>query len=323
MARRPRRKVWTTEPWPTTTWSTTETRYVPRRAGATDPGPKLVVGCGYLGRRVAERWRQAGHEVFAVTRSPERAVDFAREGLQPILADVLRLDSLAELPAAATVLYAVGYDRSQNLSIEEVYLRGLVNVLNALPAGAGRVIYVSSTGVYGDAGGGWIDERTPCHPDRAGGRACLAAEQALLAHPRGKDAVILRMAGIYGPGRIPRRESLEQGVPIPAPATGWLNLIHVDDAARVVLAADKAAPPGSLYLVSDGTPIAHREYYTELARLLEAPSPQFDSPLATLPSAVRSTSDKRVNNARVMHELGVQLAYPSFREGLASIVGGG
>src|SRR5262249_9201635 len=154
-------------------------------------------------------------------------------------------------------------------------LRGLVNVLNALPQGTGRVVYVSSTGVYGDAGGDWIDERTPCHPDRAGGRACLAAEQALQAHPRGHDAVILRMAGIYGPGRIPKRESLERGAPIPAPADGWLNLIHVDDAARVVMAAETAAPAGSIYVVSDGNPIARRDYYTELARLLEAPEPYF------------------------------------------------
>jgi nucleoside-diphosphate-sugar epimerase len=287
-----------------------------------ESGPKLVVGCGYLGRRVAERWRQAGHQVFAVSRSPEHAVDFVRAGLQPMVADVMRLETLVGLPVATTVLYAVGYDRGQNLGIEEVYLRGLVNVLNALPTATGRVIYVSSTGVYGDCAGEWIDEQTPCFPDRAGGRACLAAEQALLAHPRGANAVILRMAGIYGPGRIPKRESLELGGPIPAPATGWLNLIHVDDAASVVLAAATAASGPKHYLVSDGCPIARRDYYAELARLLDAPAPRFVSPDATLPSAVRSMSDKRVSNARLLSELGVRLAYPSFHEGLAAIVTG-
>jgi nucleoside-diphosphate-sugar epimerase len=286
-------------------------------------GPKLVVGCGYLGRRVAQRWRQAGHEVFAVTRSPLRAVDFARAGWQPIVADVLQLETLVDLPAASTLLYAVGYDRGQNLGIEEVYLRGLVNVLNALPTATGRVIYVSSTGVYGDCAGQWIDEQTPCNPDRAGGRACLAAEKALLAHPRGAEAVVLRMAGIYGPGRIPKRESLESGGPIPAPPTGWLNLIHVDDAASVVLASANAAPGPRCYLVSDGCPIARRDYYTELARLLDAPAPKFAGPDTTLPSAARSINNKRVSNARLINELDIQLAYPSFREGLAAIVASG
>ncbi|HEY1601890.1 MAG TPA: SDR family oxidoreductase [Pirellulales bacterium] len=295
-------------------------RPLPPRAHA---GPKLVVGCGYLGRRVAERWRAASHEVYAITRSRKHGEEFAQAGIRPIVADVMRLETLTSVPAAATVLYAVGYDRTQSRGIEEVYLRGLVNVLNALPSGTGRVIYVSSTGVYGDRGGEWIDEHTPCFPDRTGGKACLAAEEALLAHPRGADSIILRMAGIYGPGRIPSRDALEAGRTIAAPAKGWLNLIHVDDAASVVLAAEQALHGHRYYLVSDGCPINRREYYAELARLLDAPKPRFLSPDATLPSAVRATSDKRVSNARLVRELRVQLAYPSYREGLAAIINGG
>ncbi|HVU88086.1 MAG TPA: SDR family oxidoreductase [Pirellulales bacterium] len=287
------------------------------------PQKKLIVGCGYLGRRVADRWRAAGHEVYAVTRSHSHAARFERAGFKPIVADVMRLDSLVNLPPATTVLYAVGYDRNQRYGIEEVYLRGLINVLNALPEETGRVIYVSSTGVYGDCGGAWIDEQTPCFPDRAGGRACLAAEEALLSHPRGANAVVLRMAGIYGPGRIPNREALEGGKTIPAPATGWLNLIHVDDAATVVLAAERAEPGPRHYLVSDGCPVARRDYYRQLASLLAAPAPRFLAPDATLPSAVRAKSDKRISNTRLVSELGVQLTYPSFREGLAGIVSAG
>ncbi len=287
------------------------------------PQTKLVVGCGYLGRRVAERWRNAGHEVVAVTRSIDRAQEFAAAGLKPIVADVMRLETLVGLPTAHTILYAVGYDRRQNFTIEDVYLRGLINVLNALPNESGRLIYVSSTGVYGDCRGEWIDERTPCYPERAGGRACLAAEEALLAHPRGGDAVILRMAGIYGPGRIPSRETLEKGGTLSAPASGWLNLIHVDDAATVVLAAEKAEAGPRHYLVSDGSPVPRRDYYRHLAKLLDAPPPRFAKPDATLPAAVRATSDKRVSNARLRAELGVRLAYPSFREGLAEIVARG
>jgi len=280
---------------------------------------KLVIGCGYLGQRVAERWLRQGHEVFVVTRSRPRALEFTGAGLKPIVADVMRLNTLMGLPAAETVLYAVGYDSNQGHSIEEVYLLGLMNALNALPPETGRVIYVSSTGVYGDADGEWVDEETPCNPDRAGGRACLSAEQALASHPHGKNSIVLRMAGIYGPGRIPRKEAFESGRPMAVVPTNWLNLIHVDDAATVVLAAEKAPQAPRQYVVSDGVPVQRGEYYTEIARQLGAPEPKFLRADQTWPGPVRSSNNKRVNTARMQAELDVRLAYPSYREGLASV----
>jgi nucleoside-diphosphate-sugar epimerase len=291
---------------------------VERAAGSA----KLVIGCGYLGRRVADRWRNQGHEVFVLTRAAEHAAEFQKTGLRTIVADVMRLETLAGLPTAETVLYAVGYDRNQTYGLEELYLRGLVNVLNALPAATGRVIYVSSTGVYGDRKGEWIDEHTPCFPDRPGGRACLAAEEALIAHPRGAAAIILRMAGIYGPGRVPSKDKLESGRAIPAPASGWLNLVHVDDAVTVVLAAGEARQGARHYLVSDGHPVSRRDYYRELAGQMHAPAPRFMALDATAPSTLRAASDKRVSNARLVAEMGVRFRYPSYREGLAAILAG-
>ncbi|MBI2824947.1 MAG: SDR family oxidoreductase [Planctomycetia bacterium] len=275
-----------------------------------------------MGRRVADRWRAAGHEVFAVTRSPTRAAEFAHAGLQPIVADCLRLETLADLPAADTVLYSVGYDREQAHGIEEVYLHGLVNVLGALPEATGRVIHTSSTGVYGDCAGDWVDEQTPCFPDRPGGRACLAAEEALRAHPRGANAVILRLAGIYGPGRVPRAETLASGRPIPAAPKAWLNLIHVDDAATVILAAETIAGP-RVFVVSDGNPVSRREYYRELARLMGLVEPRFIEPAPASRLARRAAGDKRASNARLVDELGIRFAHPSYREGLASILASG
>jgi nucleoside-diphosphate-sugar epimerase len=280
---------------------------------------KLVIGCGYLGHRVAERWRRQGHEVFVVTRSRERALRFVADGLTPVVADVMRLNTLLGLPVADTVLYSVGYDSAQGHSIEEVYLLGLMNALNALSPATGRVIYVSSTGVYGDADGEWVDEETPCQPDRAGGRACLSAEDALLAHPLGKNSIILRMAGIYGPGRIPRKDSFESGRPMAVVPSNWLNLIHVDDAASVVLAAEKAPQAPRTYVVSDGTPVERGDYYTELARLLGAPVPKFLTADQTWPGPVRGSNNKRINTARMKAELEVRMSYPSYHEGLESI----
>ena len=101
------------------------------------------------------------------------------------------------------VLFAVGFDRAAGGSIDEVYAGGVQNVLAALPSDVGRVIYISTTGVYGNAGGEWVDEDTPPDPQRDGGRASLAAEQVLAASPFASRGVVLRLAGIYGPGRIP------------------------------------------------------------------------------------------------------------------------
>jgi nucleoside-diphosphate-sugar epimerase len=281
---------------------------------------KLIFGCGYLGARVARLWQAAGDEVFVVTRSTDRARQFVAEGFRPIVADVLRPDSLAKLPRAETVLFAVGFDRASGASIFDVYVAGLRDVLASLPDGTQRFIYISSTGVYGRSAGKIVDESSPTEPRREGGRACLAAEQALAKDRLGESAVVLRLAGIYGPGRIPLAAKILAGEPIPGPADGWLNLIHVDDAARIVLAAEARAEVPRTLNVSDGHPAVRREYYEVLARLLDAPPPTFAAPAPDAPASSREGGDKRVDNARMKAELGMELLYPTYREGLAAIV---
>jgi nucleoside-diphosphate-sugar epimerase len=280
---------------------------------------KLIFGCGYLGRRVAQRWRVSGSEVVVVTRDTKHAAAFAADGYRPLVADVLRPASLIGLPVAETVLYAVGYDRGTGASIHEVFIAGLQSVLAALPAETGKFLYISSTGVYGQSQGEQVNEDSPCEPQRDGGRACLAAERALAAHTLGRHAVVLRMAGLYGPGRIPYASELRRQQPIPAPQHGFLNLIHVDDAVAAVLAAEARATPPRTYAIADGHPVERHVYYEELARALKAPPPRFAPPPADAPAQVRAASSKRLCNARMVAELGVKLAYPSYREGLAAI----
>src|SRR5437763_16613030 len=126
---------------------------------------KLVFGCGYLGLRVAAGWRATGHELFAMTRSVDRAAKLEQQGLRAIIGDVASRQALAgKLPVAETVLYAIGYDPSGGRTREEVQIDGLRNVLNALPADTGRIIFISTTGVYGQTSGQWIDEETLCEP---------------------------------------------------------------------------------------------------------------------------------------------------------------
>jgi nucleoside-diphosphate-sugar epimerase len=284
---------------------------------------RLIFGCGYLGERVAKRWLDANDEVTVVTRSTEKAEQFVRQGLRAMVAVVTWPETLTNLPAADTVLYAVGFDRFGSESIMDVYAAGVQNVLHALPTDTGRFIYISTTGVYGPAAGDWVDEQTPPDPQREGGQASLAAEQKLAAHPLGRRSNVLRLAGLYGPGRVPFIEQLRAGRPIATPPTGFLNLIHVDDAADVVLAAARLSTfddGPSIYCVSDGHPVERGEFYQEVARQIGAPAPTFTEPDPQSPRAARAAANRRVRNHRILRALNVKLKYPDYRVGLHALL---
>lgn len=284
---------------------------------------KLIFGCGYLGKRVARRWLDVGDRVHAVTRSEARAAQFRRDGLLPIVADVMNGSTLTTLPRASSVLYCVGFDRATGQPVRDVCVEGLKAVLQSLPLSVERFLYVSTTGVYGQGHGGWVDESSACHPVRPSGAAYLEAEQALRSHGLGDRSVILRLAGIYGPGRIPRCEEIRQGRPVRAPRSGHLNLIHVDDAVTVIVAAEQKAKTPACYVVSDGRPVPRQEYCREVARWIGAPEVRFETPRPGSPPEQRATNNKRIRNTRMLAELGVTLTYPTYREGLASIMAGG
>ncbi|QGJ72298.1 Nucleoside-diphosphate-sugar epimerase [Planctomycetales bacterium 10988] len=285
---------------------------------------KLICGCGYLGTRVAALWKQQGQHVYVLTRSREHAEQFAAQGLSPINGDVTEPETLKELENLEidTVLYAIGLDRRAGKPMSEVYVDGLKHVLKRLPKSLSRFIYISSTGVYGGLDGEWMDEDSPCEPERENGKICLEAEDLLTSHPEfGSKSILLRLAGIYGPGRVPYRQQLINGEPIAVPGSGYLNLIHVEDAARVVLQAEAQAPLPRLYTVSDGNPPQRKDYYEEAAKLLEAPEPLFEAPPADSPVAQRARSNKRIRNVRLVEELNPEFQFPTYREGLQGILG--
>jgi len=282
---------------------------------------RLIIGCGYLGTRAAALWSGQGDEVWALTRSPARSEEFRSRGWHPLAGDVTDPQSLPIWPEVDTLLYAVGFDRAAGRPIREVYVEGLRNVLTTLPDSLSRVIYISSTGVYGETAGDVVDEASRCVPSRDNGRACLAAEELVRADPRfGSRSIILRLAGIYGPGRVPHRDLLERGQPLPVVADGYLNLIHVDDAARCVLTVAERGTAPNLYLVSDGQPVVRRDYYQDIARLLQAPEPRFEPPAADSPVALRAQASKRVSNEKLVRELGFTFQYPTARAGLTAIL---
>jgi nucleoside-diphosphate-sugar epimerase len=279
------------------------------------PAVRLVVGCGYLGERVARRWLAAGDRVLAVTRREDRGRELIQLGIEPLVADVTsavwpRPEALAQVD---TVLWAVGFDRQAGVTHRDVHVLGLGRLLDALPEGC-RVILSSSTGVWSDEAGGRVAEDTPVNPSREAGRVLVEAERMLREHPRG-PGVALRFAGLYGPGRWPRLDDLRAGRPIAAAPESWLNLIHVDDAASVVVAVADAEAPRPLYVVSDGHPVRRRAWYGRLAEVIGAPAPQWASPGDDSQARGRR-ADKRVDPALVYADLGLLPRHPDALEAI-------
>jgi nucleoside-diphosphate-sugar epimerase len=273
--------------------------------------PSLILGCGYLGRRVAERWLAQGRRVAALTR--RNADSLAALGIEPLIGDVLEPATLRQLPQAEAVLYAIGLDRSTNQTMREVYVDGLANVLRQLPQ-LDRFVSISSTGVYGQVDGEWVDETSPAEPIDESGRIVREAERLLWSTR--PEAVVLRLGGIYGPDRLLRRQTqLRSDEPMSGDPARWLNLVHVDDAAEAVLAAERRGVAGAVYNIVDDEPVTRQEYYSLLAKLVGAPAPRFRAE-----SEGRGTN-RRVSNAKARSELEWRPRYASYREGLPAALG--
>ena len=283
---------------------------------------KLIIGCGYLGERVAQKWLSDGYETWALTRSEEHAARLAELGLNLLVGDVLDLGSLQKFPQVETIFYAVGFDRASKPSKRTVYVEGLRNVLEEVRGKCQRFVYISSTSVYGQDNGEFVDEFSAVSPSEENGCICRDAEAVVWEHFRRASqdasigqAIVLRLAGIYGPGRLLAREQqLRHGGSLSGNPDAWLNLIHVEDAVQAVLAAEDRGQSGETYLICDDRPIRRREYYAALAAQLGLASPGFEELAADAPE--RRRLNKRCVNRRMREELGVELRFPTVIEGL-------
>lgn len=283
---------------------------------------KLIIGCGYLGGRVAQKWLGDGSETWALTRSEEHASRLVESGLSPLVGDVLDLSSLKKFPQVETILYAVGFDRTSKHSKRTVYVEGLRNVLQEIRGKCRRFVYISSTSVYGQDNGEFVNELSAVSPREENGRICLDAEAVVWEHFRPADqgtrtgeAMVLRLGGIYGPRRLLARERQLRGgeLLLGNPAT-WLNLIHVEDAVQAVLAAEERGQSGATYLICDDRPLRRREYYAALAAQLGLAPPEFEE--LTANAAKHRQFNKRCVNRRMREELNVELRFPTVIEGL-------
>ena len=301
---------------------------------------RLIVGCGYVGMRVASRWLRQGDCVFAITRSTARVNALRQFGIQPFVWDWLSSELPPsnswptvfeqKSPALATILISVSHSPQLGLPPIETHTRGLNNLASLLEATPRwemkrtqtNWIYLSTTGVFGPSPqGGWVDENSPVSPERPGSIAAWAGEQWIASHVSEGNRVTLRPAGIYGPDRVPRWAAIRDETPLQVDPESYLNLIHVDDLAETIREVSSTNMLSSLYCVSDGTPVCRREYYEYISTLGNWPKPIFEpiNPRGAGRGSSRSDGNKKIRNNRIQSELAFRCEYPSYREGLKSL----
>lgn len=269
----------------------------------------LIAGCGDLGMRVARRLLARGDQVHALRRAPPPRGD----GIGWHRADLAAPSSLAELPRGVTQLvFMPAPDARDRAAYRAVFVDGLRHLLAALDrARLRRVLLVSSSAVYGEHAGAWVDEDTAPAPLGFNGEVLLDAERWLAA--RDVPAVALRLAGLYGPGRLQWVARLRAGrAAAPRAPVHWANRIHSEDAAAAVAHLLALPAPQPLYLGVDDTPLPLHALYEHLAGLVGAPSPPDGPP----PAGVGS---KRLSNAR-LRASGFAPAWPDAREGYAALL---
>ena len=292
---------------------------------------------GTWGKQVAEKWIQAGDRVFAITRNQSRCDELSQLGIRPIVWDwldgslPLEQEAWCELRErerahSSTLLMAVSHAAQPGIPHSESHTRGLANLKRALQSinsiDEFEWIYLSTTGVFRQGGSGdWVDEESEVLPVRPGAIAAWKAEQWLTNNLERDDTVILRPAGIYGPGRVPRWQAIRDRLPLESDPESFLNLIHIDDLTAIIVRLSIQKANHGLYCVSDGTPVMRRDYYEFISRFGNWPRPVFQPMESTLPDPPRSRSEgnKRIRNERIQREFSFRFLFPSYQEGLRSL----
>jgi nucleoside-diphosphate-sugar epimerase len=280
-----------------------------------------VVGCGYTGRRLLKICRDVGRDVLGIVRSAESLAELRSDGAA---AEILDLDAPGgKLPRAWTGQRAVIYMAPPPDGGDvDVRLRAFLPRISAMPV---ALVYLSTTAVYGDTGGATVDESTPPAPSSARGRRRLDAEHAVLDFGRanGVPVRVLRVPGIYGPGRLPL-ERIRQGAPmVRARDAGPGNRIHVEDLAAVSLAAADYRGSEQIFNVGDGGHASMTEYFRAVAHaagLADPPELPLDELLAHVTPAMRGflVERRRVDTRRMRTVLGFQPRYATLEAGIAA-----
>jgi nucleoside-diphosphate-sugar epimerase len=278
----------------------------------------FAFGLGYAAQRVLARF--PGAEASGATRDPETARSWRRGGVAAWAVDDPAERSAVEaaLRGAETLLVSAPPDENGDPALQRF------GVTIAAAPDLARVVYLSSVGVYGDRDGAWVDEASAPAPDSPRTRQRLAAEREwrAFAEARGARLDILRLAGIYGPGRN-ALEKLQRGEARRIVKPGQVfNRIHVDDIAAVVVRLFEAGGPGGIWNVADAEPAPPEDVIVFAAELLGvAPPPIEDFATARMTPIAKSFYDdnRRVDVGKLRRELGYRWLYPTYRDGLRAL----
>jgi len=287
-----------------------------------------ILGCGYVGLELARQLEVAGHSAVGVRRSEDGLAAVRETGAEAVQADVTDADSLAAVPDVDAVVFAASSGGRGAEAAREVYVEGLrtaVEQFGGREDAPDRLVYTSSTGVYGDHDGGWVDEATPLDPTTEKTEALVEAERVALdeAPEFGMNPTVVRFAGLYGPDRYRLTRYLEGPV-----TEGYLNMVHREDAAGVVRFAltGDAAGDEDVLLAVDNEPVDKWAFADWLADECGVDHPgkqtvdeRIEAGDLSTPAERRLRTSKRCSND-LLRELGYEFAYPTFREGYRAAV---
>jgi len=279
----------------------------------------LIVGCGYVGLPLAATLAKEGHEVTGMCRTNSAENELRAAGIKPHITDITQGEVLAKLPIAYD--WVVNCVSSSHGGVEEyrrVYLQGMRNLVEWLAAAPPRkFVYTSSTSVYGQTDGSIVTESSAAEPAAETAQILVEAENVLLAaaQQKGFPAVILRVAGIYGPERGHWfKQYLRGEAVIEGKGERILNMIHRDDVVGAIIVALQSGRPGEIYNAVDDEPVTQIDFFQWLSTRLKRSLP----PSATEhPESARKRAgtNKRVSNLKLKTELGYRFKYPDFRQG--------
>ena len=281
----------------------------------------VVLGCGYVGLELGRQLRGRGHDVVGVRRSDSGLAAVADAGLDPVRADVTDPDSLSTVPDADWLVFAASSGGRGADTARRVFVEGLENAVDEFSSRESppkRLVYTSSTGVYGDHDGDWVDEDTQLEPTTEKTRVLAEAEEVALSAPI--PSTVARFAGLYGPDRYRLDRYLEGPV-----TEGYLNMVHRDDAAGAVGFVLEHDVDGVL-LVVDDEPVSKWEFADWLADACGVDRPPKRTKAERLAAGElseaarrRIRTSKRCSNRR-LRALGYEFKYPTFREGYQAAV---
>jgi nucleoside-diphosphate-sugar epimerase len=281
----------------------------------------LIVGCGYVGLPLGAELVRLGHEVFGLRRNSAAENELKAAGIQPLFGDVSKLDELINLPRDfdwVVNCVAAGGDAE---NYRAVYFNGTKNLIEWLaPNPPKKFVYTSSTSVYAQNDGSQVKESSPTEPVAETSKILLETEKVLLdaAAQKKFPAVILRVAGIYGPDRGHWfKQFLKDAAHIEGDGARFLNMIHRDDLIGCIITALKNGRAGKIYNAADDEPVSQLHFFQWLAQAVDKPLPMA---APKNPDAIRrrGVTNKRVSNLKLKTELGYQFKYPTFRQGYSA-----